>query len=105
MHLPAWLLVFLVLGATHRLARLVTEDYVMEWLRDRINRRDRKLGNTAEEPGALAYLITCPWCVSMYAAIPVTVGALWWGTNRVVIAVLLVLTASAFAGGIAQLEE
>lgn len=46
--------------AVHRLTRLVTEDEVTAPLRDRIT-------NAAPE-GRLAYLVSCPWCVSIYAA-------------------------------------
>ena len=102
---PAWLLVLLVLGATHRLARLVTADYIMAWLRSWTERRDERAGRSADEPGKLAYLVTCDWCVSMYVAPVISVVAVWWGDNRVVLAALLALTASAFAGNMARLEN
>lgn len=48
--------------ATARLTRLVTEDYITQaprdYLLDRFPPADTKLG----------YLLTCPWCVSIYTA-------------------------------------
>lgn len=45
--------------AVHRLTRLATEDEITEPVRQRIT--------TAAPEGRLAYLVTCPWCVSMWA--------------------------------------
>lgn len=98
-----WIRVALVLLATYRIARLVTADYVTRPLRDWANRRDAAARPDADEPGALAYFVTCPWCVSMYAAIPVAFAAVWWPTNRAVLIALLVLAASAVAGIISTL--
>ena len=51
--------------ATHRLTRLVIEDDITADLRERVWRRhpphDDKLG----------YLLTCPWCTSMWAGFAV----------------------------------
>lgn len=52
----------LLLGAAavYRLTRLVTEDEILRPWRERL---------TAAAPtGRLAYLVTCPWCVSVWAA-------------------------------------
>lgn len=62
--MPHWftpLLLTLDALAVFRLTRLVTEDHLpFGPLRDRLNRRD---------PDSLAAeLVSCPWCVSMYAA-------------------------------------
>lgn len=52
--------------AVHRLTRLVTEDEVTRPLRDWAD------GLTAEGPlqeqTRLGYFLTCPWCVSVWAA-------------------------------------
>jgi hypothetical protein len=45
--------------AVHRLTRLVVGDEITAPLRERIS-------NAAPE-GRLAYLLTCPWCVSVWA--------------------------------------
>lgn len=46
--------------AVHRLTRLATADEVTAPLRERVT--------DAAPEGRLAYLATCPWCVSVYAA-------------------------------------
>jgi hypothetical protein len=46
-------------------------------------------------------LLVCPHCVSIWIGIPTGFIAVWWGTNRVVIAVLLGLFASLVTGLIA----
>jgi hypothetical protein len=97
MTIPAWLLFLLVLGAVHRLSRLVTADYVTKPMRTWINRRFGE--------NRLSYFITCDWCVSLWIAAVVAPVAIVWPTNRVIIAGLLALTASAFAGNITKLEE
>jgi hypothetical protein len=54
--------VALIVGgfAVHRLTRLVTDDEVTAFLRDRIS--------DAAPEGRLAYLVRCRWCVSPYIA-------------------------------------
>jgi hypothetical protein len=51
----------LVLGAlaTHRITRLITTDEVTRPWRERVEQTDPE--------GRLAYFVTCPWCVSMWA--------------------------------------
>jgi hypothetical protein len=57
--------VTLIVGglAVHRLTRLVVEDEITRPLRERIGTRA-----VTEQNGRLAYVITCPWCVSPYVA-------------------------------------
>lgn len=43
-------------------------------------------------------LIGCPWCVSVYVAVPTAFVVVWFPTNRVVLAGLLACTASWVAG-------
>jgi hypothetical protein len=85
-----WLLAFLAIGATYRLSRLVTADYVTKPLRTAVNRR---YGDNR-----LSYFVTCDWCVSFWVSWPVAFAAIWWPTNRLVWIVLLALTASAITG-------
>lgn len=91
-------LALLVCVATFRLARLFTMDFVMEPFRDWVAKR---FGAESK----LAYLSECPWCLSMWLAVPVVVVATLWPDNRWVIAGLLVLTASAVAGLITTLAD
>lgn len=43
-------------------------------------------------------LIGCPWCISVYAAVPTATAALLWPTNTVIQIGLLACTASWVAG-------
>ena len=47
--------------AVHRLTKLVIDDYITEPLRDKVY---EKFGDPADSK--ISYLVTCPWCVSMY---------------------------------------
>jgi hypothetical protein len=58
----------LAMGATARLTRLVTADVLMEPARDR-------LACLNAPDSALCYLLTCPWCASMWIAPPVVLAA------------------------------
>lgn len=84
----SFLLVLLVLGAVWRLARLVAIDFITEPARLWVDRRSTWLG----------YLVSCPWCISVWIAPLVAWPALWWPDNRVIWLVLLSLTASGVAG-------
>jgi hypothetical protein len=88
--MPAWLLVLLIIGATVRLTRLITADYLTSPIRDRLTER-------WGEDSKRAYLIGCDYCASMYVA-PVVSLAWLWPTNRVVLIALIALTASQVAG-------
>lgn len=92
-----WLLVVLAVGATIRLTRLVTADYITEPIRDRLIRR---WGEDAKR----SYLVTCDYCASMYVAPIVAAVVVLWPDNRVVIAGLIALTASYLSGLMAAHE-
>lgn len=53
--------------AVHRLTRLVTDDEITRPLRERLT---KVVSGTVYRPAHpwLGYLVTCPWCVSIYAA-------------------------------------
>lgn len=51
--------------ASRRLTRLVIEDEITQEFREWIH-------NNPNIPGKVKYLITCPWCVSIYTAALVT---------------------------------
>lgn len=55
--------------ATYRITRLVTEDEIARPFRDFIN---RKLPD-----GQIDYLVNCPYCVSVWAALAVLVLPRW----------------------------
>ena len=82
--------------AVARLTGLVTEDKITEdlrgWLLDRI-----------DEDSKLAYLITCPWCVSIYLAIPAAALVWWHADNPVAMIPALMLAFSQIAGMLASI--
>lgn len=82
-----WLLTIFVIGATFRLTRLVTTDYLFAGFRRVVARR-------FGDDGLLAYLVECDACSSVWIAPAVVTPAILWPTNRAVLAVLAALTAS-----------
>lgn len=90
------LLLALVALATYRLTRLVTADKITERFRDWAN------GRKASWPG---YMAGCDWCLSIWLAPVPTVAAILWPDNRVVLAGLVALSASALTGLIATVEQ
>lgn len=90
------LMVGLVALATYRLTRLVTADAIMQPLRDWVANRGR---------ARLTYLVACDWCLSIWIAPVPTFAAVLWPTNRLVIAVLVALGASALTGLVSLLER
>lgn len=52
--------------ATHRLTKLVIDDYITEPLREKVY---EKFGDP--EDSKISYLVTCPWCVSIYTGLGV----------------------------------
>lgn len=72
-------------GAAWRLTRLVTRDALTEGLRDKVKRwdeqrtdeatvRERYGEEIAEMGGPVAYLVHCPFCVSMWVALGVALA-------------------------------
>ncbi|QRY62741.1 hypothetical protein JVX90_00240 [Gordonia sp. PDNC005] len=84
------LAVILTIGLIARLTRLVTVDQITHWARQRIVVRFG-FGN-------LAYLVTCPWCMSVWLGSGVAVAAYWWGDTRWWLMVALAGTASLVTG-------
>jgi hypothetical protein len=67
----AWLL---ALGAAARITLLVVADEITKPLRERIWERPR-----VELDHGIGYLLTCPWCASIWVAPPVLASGLAWG--------------------------
>lgn len=92
------LLLFL---ATARLTRLITTDRLTEYPREWVVAWavGRKEGDSL-----LAYLVVCPWCVSVYVG--AAGGAAWWawGDTRAFLAVCAALAASHVTGWLATRE-
>lgn len=65
---------FLVDGlASYRLVKLVRDDRITEPARDAVQDRAGP-----PEESKLAYLMTCPWCLSVYFGAALTLGRLRW---------------------------
>ena len=89
------LLALLTLGAIWRLARLVTVDEIFSPVRERIGKIN----------DSMAYLITCPWCFSIWLGIPLSAVVIYFPDNRGVWLVLLGLTGSGIAGMMQVIED
>ena len=82
--------VLLGLLTVTRLTRLIVEDRITIALRQWIVRR-------WGEDSKLAYLIHCPWCISLWVSAPVMVVAILY-PNRWVVAGLAILAGSMVSG-------
>lgn len=95
MTLTAWLL---ALGATIRLTRLLTLDTFppVVWLRLRVMARFGSESSWYE-------LVTCPWCMSFWAALAMLLFALFAGGSLVFLIITSALVFSLVAGYTANL--
>jgi hypothetical protein len=66
--------------ASYRLVKLIRDDRITEPVRDSVQDR-----SGPPEQSRLAYLMGCPWCLSVYFGAALTVGRLRWprATNAV----------------------
>lgn len=84
--------------AVARVTRLINSDRITQAPRDAVVRR-------LDPDGLTAYLIFCPWCVSVYTG-AAGAAAWWaWGDTRIFTAAVLALAASHVAGMLAGLER
>lgn len=88
----------LTLLAVARVTKLVNNDRIAQAPRDAVVRR-------LDPDGLMAYMVFCPWCVSVYVG--AGAGATWWawGDTRIFTAAVLALAASHVAGMLAGLER
>jgi len=80
--------VILALLAVWRIARLISVDTIGERL--------RVFGASRSE--WLSYLLTCPWCISIWIAPPVLVIPVYFPTNRPLFVLVAALAGSLVAG-------
>lgn len=80
--------ILLLIGATIRITRLLTTDFVLESIRRRIDRR---------ASSSIRYLIRCDWCMSMYVGAAVFIAG-WYGPDTAVLIASAALSASLLAG-------
>lgn len=103
--------------AVARVTRLVTTDKltlpprraVVDWaVRRRYGfvpiRNEELLAEIADNPPALAYLVNCPWCVSVYVGAAVAPLAWAWGTRWWLLVPALALAFSYVTGFLASKE-
>ncbi|MFE4501704.1 hypothetical protein ACFRFQ_17770 [Rhodococcus sp. NPDC056743] len=81
----------LTLGAAARLTRLVTDDYITRHFRAFFIRR-------YGPDNDLAYLVTCPWCMSMYISGGMFTLAWFYGWHPAFIIATAALTVSYLIG-------
>ena len=77
--------------ASYRLVKLVRDDRITEPARDAVLDR-----TGPPDQSSLSYLMTCPWCLSVYFGAALTLGRLRW--PRATDAVSRVFALSALAG-------
>lgn len=88
----------LTLLAVARVTRLINADRITEAPRNALVRR-------LDPEGLAAYMVFCPWCVSVYTG-AAGAAAWWaWGETRVFTAAVAALAASHVAGLLAGLER
>lgn len=85
----------LAVGATMRVTRLVTKDYLTEDPRKWVQRN---------APEKVAYLVGCPWCTSFWVGGVIAIATTRWPRSRFVTGAWLALTASHMAGMIGNLD-
>lgn len=88
--------------ATARLTRLITSDRLTE--RARLWVMTRVIMWRGEE-SLLAYLITCPWCVSVYTGAAMAGGWYAWGGQRIFTAATAALAFSYVTGWLTARES
>jgi hypothetical protein len=88
----------LTIFAVARVTRLINSDRITEAPRNAVLKR-------LDPEGLAAYLVVCPWCVSVYVG--AAGGAAWWawGDTLIFTASVLALAASHVAGLLAGLER
>lgn len=95
------LTVLVTVLAIARVTRLLTTDRILD--RPRIALMERFMAKAGDDSLA-AYLVSCPWCISMYVGMA-GAGAWWaWGTSTAYTAVTLALAASYVTGWLASHE-
>jgi hypothetical protein len=105
------LLVFAL--AVARVTRLITSDKITErprdavvsWAWSRFKPAVPPSDWDRADPPLPAYLITCPWCVSIYVAAPAAVMAWAWGDSPVLFIPALALAFSQVTGLMSTIGE
>lgn len=83
-----WLTLVVLALATYRLSRLLVEDEVLAWLRERVWRR-------FPPSTALGYWFTCYWCTSIWTGSLLVAAFMMIPVPTTVVALALALSAVA----------
>jgi len=83
--------------AVARVTRLITDDYLIAPIRQALIKR---WGVKSK----LSYLLTCPWCMSVWVGAAVAAGAWKWGDSGWFIVPAVALAASHVTGVLATRE-
>lgn len=97
--MPVWVLVVYAL-ATARLTALLTLDEITRPAREAVLRR---LDETRSLHRALAYFVTCPWCLGLWVSAVTAPIAYWHGTNPWALVPALALAFSWMTGATSDL--
>lgn len=99
--IPAWLALVIYFMAVARFTGLVTVDVLTEPIRDWIVvRLDDAPGSLGER---IAYLITCPWCASIWISAFAAPMIYNWGSSPWLLVPALGLALSFFSGATSNL--
>lgn len=90
----------LTLGAVARITRLVNKDVLLDKPRAALLKRLVDKGHTQ-----VAYLLICPWCLSMYLGVAGSAAWAAWGSYKVYTCVALVFTVSYVTGWLGSKES
>jgi hypothetical protein len=115
--MPSVIVLVVFLLATARVVRFVTTDRLFRWPREAVRRWSymrvyRKLGpeptqaqlDKVDEP-LPAYMIGCPWCMSIYLGAGAAPLAYLWGARPWLFVPALALAISYTVGFLAQIRE
>jgi hypothetical protein len=92
--------VVLTMLATARVTRLATTDHIFKRPRNALVRWFSERGHDQ-----LAYLVFCPWCMSMYVGAAGAGAWYAWGASRLFMTVSGTLAASYVTGFLASVTE
>jgi hypothetical protein len=106
-------LILLTLLTVARAARLVTVDYLTKPLRRWLAGTEEQYldgelidaGLGLDDRPMVGYLVTCPWCSSVWLSPPLVSVVVFWPDNRLVWVLVLAGAASYVAGLLAVVES
>lgn len=95
----------LMMLAVARVTRLITTDVLFDAPRNRLTRRILKGNPEGQVRVALAYLIICSWCTSIYVGAAGAGAWYAWGETMPFMVITAALAASYVTGFLASMTE